>query len=65
MAPFSGEEIVGLTKKGYPLIANLGESLAIPQSLLVTRRELVDKYPGDDQTFVAGSDHIAAIHQNQ
>ena len=37
VAPFGGEEVVGLTKKGFPLIANLGESLAIPQSLLVTR----------------------------
>jgi len=44
VAPFGGEEVVGLTKKGFPLIANLGESLAIPQSLLVTRRELLEKY---------------------
>lgn len=52
VAPFGGEEVVGLTKKGFPLIANLGESLAIPQSLLVTRRELLEKYPETTKHFL-------------
>lgn len=52
VAPFGGEEVVGLTKKGFPLIANLGESLAIPQSLLVTRREMLDKYPETTKHFL-------------
>jgi ABC-type nitrate/sulfonate/bicarbonate transport system substrate-binding protein len=54
VAPFGGEEAVGLVKKGFPLIANLGESLAIPQSLLVTRRELLAKYAETTKNFLKG-----------
>lgn len=52
VAPFGSEEVLGLTKKGFPLIANLGESLAIPQSLLVTRRELLEKYADATKHFL-------------
>jgi NitT/TauT family transport system substrate-binding protein len=44
-APFSSEETVMLLKKGFPLINNLSESLSIPQSILITRGEVLEKYP--------------------
>ena len=44
-APFSSEETVTLVKKGFPLINNLSESLSIPQSILITRGEVLEKYP--------------------
>jgi NitT/TauT family transport system substrate-binding protein len=51
-APFSAEEAVSLLKKGYPMIANLSESLAIPQSVLVTRGEMLEKYPETTKRFL-------------
>ena len=51
-APFSAEEAVGLLKKGFPMIANLSESLAIPQSILVARGEMLEKYPETTKRFL-------------
>jgi NitT/TauT family transport system substrate-binding protein len=51
-APFSAEEAVGLLKKGFPMIANLSESLAIPQSVLITRGEMLEKYPETTKRFL-------------
>jgi NitT/TauT family transport system substrate-binding protein len=51
-APFSAEEAVGLLKKGFPMIANLAESLAIPQSILVARGEMLEKYPETTKRFL-------------
>jgi ABC-type nitrate/sulfonate/bicarbonate transport system substrate-binding protein len=51
-APFSTDEAVGLLKKGFPMIANLAESLAIPQSVLVTRGEMLEKYPETTKRFL-------------
>jgi NitT/TauT family transport system substrate-binding protein len=51
-APFSAEEAVSLLKKGFPMIANLSESLGIPQSLLVTRGEVLEKYPETTRRFL-------------
>jgi len=51
-APFSAEEAVGLLKKGFPMIANLSESLAIPQSVLVARGEMLEKYPETTKRFL-------------
>ena len=51
-APFSAEEAVGLLKKGFPMISNLAESLAIPQSVLVTRGEMLEKYPETTKRFL-------------
>ena len=42
-APFSAEDAVKLLDKGYPMIANLNEALRIPQSVFVTRGELLEK----------------------
>jgi ABC-type nitrate/sulfonate/bicarbonate transport system substrate-binding protein len=44
-APFSPEDGVRLIKAGYSLISNLSESLGIPQNILVTRNEVLEKYP--------------------
>lgn len=51
-APFSAEEAVGLLKKGFPMVANLAESLAIPQSVLVARGEMLEKYPETTKRFL-------------
>jgi NitT/TauT family transport system substrate-binding protein len=51
-APFSAEEAVGLLKKGFPMIANLAESLAIPQSILIARGEMLEKYPETTKRFL-------------
>lgn len=44
-APFSPEDGVRLIKAGYSVISNLSESLGIPQNILVTRNEVLEKYP--------------------
>ncbi|HEY2990362.1 MAG TPA: ABC transporter substrate-binding protein [Candidatus Binatia bacterium] len=51
-APFSAEEAVSLLSKGYPMISNLSESLAIPQSILVARGETLEKYPDTTKRFL-------------
>ena len=51
-APFSSEETVTLMKKGFPLINNLSESLSIPQSILITRGEVLEKYPETTKRFL-------------
>ena len=44
-APFSTEDGVRLIKAGYSVISNLSESLGIPQNILVTRNEMLEKFP--------------------
>src|SRR6266508_5492270 len=44
-APFSPEEAVRLIKAGYSVISNMSESLGIPQNVIVTRNEVLAKYP--------------------
>ena len=51
-APFSPEDAVRLMKSGYPLIANLAESLSIPQSIIVGRNEFMEKYPETSKRFL-------------
>jgi ABC-type nitrate/sulfonate/bicarbonate transport system substrate-binding protein len=51
-APFSPEDAVRLMKKGFPLINNLSESLGIPQSILVTRGEVLEKFPETSKRFL-------------
>lgn len=51
-APFSSEETIMLLKKGFPMISNLSESLGIPQSLLVTRGEVLERYPETTKRFL-------------
>ena len=51
-APFSAEEAVGLLKKGFPMISNLSETLTIPQSILIARGEVLEKYPETAKRFL-------------
>jgi NitT/TauT family transport system substrate-binding protein len=51
-APFSPEDAVRLTAKGFPLLVNLSESLGIPQSILVARDGLLEKYPETSKRFL-------------
>jgi len=44
-APFSPEDGVRLIKAGYSVISNLNESLGIPQNIIVSRNEVLEKYP--------------------
>lgn len=54
-APFSPEDAVRLTAKGYPLLVNLSESLHIPQSILIARDSLLEKYPETTKRFLKAS----------
>ena len=51
-APFSPEDAVRLTAKGFPLIVNLSESLGIPQSILIARDAMLEKYPETAKRFL-------------
>jgi ABC-type nitrate/sulfonate/bicarbonate transport system substrate-binding protein len=51
-APFSPEDAVRLTAKGFPLIVNLSESLRIPQSILIARDSMLEKYPETAKRFL-------------
>jgi NitT/TauT family transport system substrate-binding protein len=51
-APFSPEDAVRLTARGFPLIINLSESLRIPQSILITRDEMMEKFPETSKRFL-------------
>ena len=44
-APFSTEDAVRLIRAGYSVISNMNESLGIPQNIIVTRNEVLEKYP--------------------
>jgi ABC-type nitrate/sulfonate/bicarbonate transport system substrate-binding protein len=43
---------VRLLDKGFPMIVNLNEALRIPQSVLVTRGEVLQKYPETTKRFL-------------
>jgi NitT/TauT family transport system substrate-binding protein len=51
-APFTAEDTIRLVDKGYPLIVNLNVELRIPQSILVTRGEVLQKYPETTKRFL-------------
>jgi len=51
-APFSAEDAVRLLDKGYPMIVNMNEALRIPQSVFVTRGEMLEKYPETTNRFL-------------
>ena len=50
-APFSAEDTIRLLDKGFPMIVNLNEALRIPQSVFVTRGEVLQKYPETTKRF--------------
>jgi ABC-type nitrate/sulfonate/bicarbonate transport system substrate-binding protein len=51
-APFTAEDTIRLIDKGFPMIVNLNEALRIPQSILVTRGEMLHKYPETSKRFL-------------
>ncbi len=51
-APFSAEDTIRLLDKGFPMIVNLNEALRIPQSVFVTRGEVLQKYPDTTKRFL-------------
>ncbi|MBI4525909.1 MAG: ABC transporter substrate-binding protein [Deltaproteobacteria bacterium] len=51
-APFSPEDAVLLLSKGYPLIVNLNDTLSIPQAVIATRGEILQKYPETTKRFL-------------
>lgn len=51
-APFSPDDAIRLLNRGFPLIVNLNEALRIPQSILVTRGEVLERYPETTKRFL-------------
>ena len=51
-APFSAADAVKLIDKGFPLIVNLNEALRVPQSVYVTRGEMLEKNPETTKRFL-------------
>ncbi len=51
-APFAPEDTVRLMRLGYPMIANLSDTLNIPQSVVVTRQEVLEKFPETTKRFL-------------
>ena len=51
-APFSAEDAVKLLDKGFPMIVNLNEALRVPQSVYVTRGEMLEKSPDTSKRFL-------------
>ena len=51
-APFAPEDTVRLMRLGFPMIANLSDTLNIPQSIVTTRNEVLDKYPELSKRFL-------------
>jgi len=53
-APFAPEDTVRLTRLGYPMIANFSDTLNIPQTLINTRNDYLDKQPDITKRFLKG-----------
>jgi NitT/TauT family transport system substrate-binding protein len=51
-APFSPEDTVRLLRLGFPMIANMSDSLNIPQSIVVARNEALEKLPEASKRFL-------------
>jgi ABC-type nitrate/sulfonate/bicarbonate transport system substrate-binding protein len=51
-APFSPQDAVRLIDEGFPLIANMSESLAIPENMFIARDEVLEKYPETSKRFL-------------
>lgn len=51
-APFAPEDTVRLTRLGFPMIANLSDTLDIPQGVVATRQEVLEKYPEMSKRFL-------------
>ena len=51
-APFTPEDTVRLMRIGFPMIANLSDTLNIPQSIIATRNEVLEKMPDTAKRFL-------------
>jgi NitT/TauT family transport system substrate-binding protein len=51
-APFAPEDTVRLMRQGFPMIANLSDTLNIPQSVVTTRNEVLEKLPDTSKRFL-------------
>lgn len=51
-APFAPDDTVRLTRIGFPMIANLSDTLAIPQTILTVRNEFLEKNPETAKGFL-------------
>jgi len=51
-APFAPDDTVRLTRLGYPLIANLSDTLVIPQTILTSRIDFLEKSPETSKRFL-------------
>jgi NitT/TauT family transport system substrate-binding protein len=51
-APFAPEDTVRLVRLGYPMIANFSDTLNIPQTLLTTRNDFLEKFPDTSRRFL-------------
>jgi ABC-type nitrate/sulfonate/bicarbonate transport system substrate-binding protein len=61
-APFAPDDTVRLTRLGFPLIANLSDSLTIPQTILTARNDFLEKTPETVKGFL---DKILKIPQQE
>jgi NitT/TauT family transport system substrate-binding protein len=53
-APFAPEDTVRLTRIGYPMLANFSDTLNIPQTLITTRNDYLDKQADVSKRFLKG-----------
>ncbi len=51
-APFAPEDTVRLTRLGFPMIANFSDSLNIPQSIVATRTDVLEKMAETSKRFL-------------
>lgn len=51
-APFAPDDTVRLTRLGFPMIANLSDTLTIPQTILTARSEFLEKNPQTAKHFL-------------
>jgi NitT/TauT family transport system substrate-binding protein len=51
-APFAPDDTVRLTRIGFPMIANLSDTLTIPQTILTARNESLEKNPETAKGFL-------------
>lgn len=51
-APFAPDDTVRLTRLGFPMIANLSDSLTIPQTILTARNDFLERNPETVKGFL-------------
>jgi len=51
-APFAPDDTVRLTRLGFPMLANLSDTLVIPQTILTSRYDFLEKNPETSKRFL-------------